>query len=266
MSGLDITIILGNKQRQLPKPFNNRPGYDMKYVMIYLNYYHPIYYGENLEKLFDTEKKYDNLSIVKRDEKLIQWAVRVRIDLQDLLSENKLGMYHRYCLFASYPGGRLVFRADVDIKPKKTFDHAYKRFAEMVEPKDLMQDHWDNYCSRPKTDFGRARIIQRAWRRFQEKEPSNARLAWNSLPNDNTPDDKKFLGLTQHKIKNPQTREQFDQWRTKSIAMYKQCNLNIPLDIYVREYEEYYIPYNWIDSKKSQLQSRFQKRLLEIEA
>ncbi|CAJ0835163.1 7061_t:CDS:2 [Entrophospora sp. SA101] len=31
------------------------------------------------------------------------------------------------------------------------------------------------------------------------------------------------------------------------------------------QYEEYYIPYNWIESKKSQLRSRFQQRLLEIE-
>nr|CAG8534293.1 13732_t:CDS:2 [Entrophospora candida] len=83
MSGLDIdiTIILGNKQRPLPKPFNNRPGYDMKYFVSHINNYHPIYY---VEKIFDIERSYDNLSIVKRDEKLIQWAVRVRINLQDL--------------------------------------------------------------------------------------------------------------------------------------------------------------------------------------
>ena len=67
-------------------------------------------------------------------------------------------------------------------------------------------------------------------------------------------------------MKNPQTRKQFNQWRTKWIEFYKQCNLRIPLDIYVREYEEYNIPHNWIDSKKSQLQIRFQKQLLEIEA
>ena len=67
------------------------------------------------------------------------------------------------------------------------------------------------------------------------------------------------LGLTRRKIRNPQTREQFDQWRTKWITMYKQCNLRIPLDIYVREYEEYYIPVNWIDSKKRQLRTRFRK-------
>ncbi|CAJ0922685.1 2181_t:CDS:2 [Entrophospora sp. SA101] len=64
----------------------------------------------------------------------------------------------------------------------------------------------------------------------------------------------------------PITREQFNQWRTKWITMYEQSNLDIPLDIYVRKYEEYIIPYYWIDSKKEQLRSRFQKRLLEIEA
>ena len=67
-------------------------------------------------------------------------------------------------------------------------------------------------------------------------------------------------------MKNPQTREQFNQWRTKWMEFYKQCNSSIPLDIYVRKYEEYYIPDKWIVSKKSQLQVRFRKRLLEIEA
>ena len=65
-------------------------------------------------------------------------------------------------------------------------------------------------------------------------------------------------------MKNPQTREQFNQWRTKWIEFYKRCNLRVPLDIYVREYEKYYIPHNWIDSKKSQLQIRFQKQFLII--
>ncbi|CAG8686090.1 4520_t:CDS:2, partial [Ambispora gerdemannii] len=48
--------------------------------------------------------------------------------------------------------------------------------------------------------------------------------------------------LTKHKVKNPQTPKQFNQWRTKWMELYKQSNLRIPLDIYIREYEEYYIP------------------------
>ncbi|RHZ61677.1 hypothetical protein Glove_346g89 [Diversispora epigaea] len=46
---------------------------------------------------------------------------------------------------------------------------------------------------KPKSQDGYARIIQNAWRRFRERVPSNAKLAWNSLPNDGTSEDKKFL-------------------------------------------------------------------------
>jgi hypothetical protein len=152
-----------------------------------------------------------------------------------------------------------------DVNPKKSFHFTRKRYFDRLVPSDLMINHWDNECDKLKTNFGKARIIQNAWRQFQEKELSNARLAWNSLQNDSTPDNKKFLGLTQHKVKNPQTQEQFNQWRIKWIAMYKQSNSSIPVDILVRKYEEYYIPYNWIDSKKNQLRARFQKRLLELE-
>ncbi|CAG8816560.1 26520_t:CDS:1, partial [Dentiscutata erythropus] len=67
-----------------------------------------------------------------------------------------------------------------------------------------------NECSKSKTKNGSARIIQSVWRRFKEREPSNARLVWLSLPNDNIPDDKKFLDLTSCKVKNPQTRDQFN--------------------------------------------------------
>ena len=34
MSGFDITIILDKKDRTLPKPINNRPGYDLKYIVL----------------------------------------------------------------------------------------------------------------------------------------------------------------------------------------------------------------------------------------
>lgn len=104
MSSLVIPIIIDKKDRRLPKPFNNRPGYDMKYVMSYcLNY--TGYGSEQYDKLFATERLYDNLSIVRHGENLIQWAVRVRIDLQDLILQQKFSIYHRFCLFASYPGG-----------------------------------------------------------------------------------------------------------------------------------------------------------------
>ncbi|CAG8459045.1 22451_t:CDS:2 [Cetraspora pellucida] len=115
MSGLSISIIIDKKDRILPKSFNNRPGYDMRYV-------------------------------------------------------------------------------------------------EILEPKDLMQEYWDHDCNKPKTRDA----------------------------NNNTLDDMKFLGLTRHEVKNSQTREQFNQWCTEWIELYK----NNPImcsSIINRQYKEYYI-------------------------
>ena len=83
-------------------------------------------------------------TIVRKDENLIQWAVRVRINLQELLIKQKFSVYHNFCLFASYPGGKLedfnyyrpkpfkngtaicfgcwkVIRVNVNVKPRKIF-------------------------------------------------------------------------------------------------------------------------------------------------
>ncbi|CAG8475152.1 6842_t:CDS:2 [Cetraspora pellucida] len=57
---------------------------------------------------------------------------------------------------------------------------------------DLMKDHYDYKCLRPQTGYGYSR-------------------PQTDLPNDGTPDNKKLLSLTKHKVKNSQTREQFDQ-------------------------------------------------------
>ncbi|RHZ71210.1 hypothetical protein Glove_261g91 [Diversispora epigaea] len=151
-----------------------------------------------------------------------------------------------------------------DVHPKKSFHFTKQRYVDRLKSEDLMQEHWDHEYDKPKTDFGKARIIQRTFRRFKERVPSNTRLAWNSLPNDGTPDDEKILGLIPCKVKNPQTQEQFNQWRTKWIELYKN-NPMMRSYIINRQYKEYYIPDNWINSKKSQLRERIRKQLLEIE-
>ncbi|RHZ63523.1 hypothetical protein Glove_329g26 [Diversispora epigaea] len=259
MSGFDVATILDKKDRTLPKPFNIRPGFDMK--------------------------SFDTLSTIKQNETPVQWGIRVRVPLQNLLNAGKFSVYHRYALFGSFGQGKLInfdyrrprihkshmaicfgcwklIKID-DVHPKKSFHFTRQRYVDRLVPSDLMISHWDNECDKPKTDFGKARIIQSAWRRFREKEPSNTRLAWNSLPNDNTPDDKKLLGLIPRKLKNPVTRQQFDLRLVKEIAEYNKYpgRYMIPN----RYYKEYYISYDWIGSKKSQLQERFRKRLLEIE-
>ncbi|CAG8819708.1 31151_t:CDS:2, partial [Gigaspora margarita] len=93
-----------------------------------------------------------------------------------------------------------------------------------------MQEHWDRDCFRPKTDFGYARIIQKFWKSFKEKELSNARLAWNNLANDGTSNDEKFLTLIPHKIKNPVSLNRI------------KMHLNKEYTKYIKKYNRY--PYN----------------------
>ena len=56
---------------------------------------------------------------------------------------------------------------------------------------------------------------------MQERKPSNVWLARNSLPNDNTPDDKNFLTLTAHKVKkNHISLDQIELRYSKEYAEY----------------------------------------------
>jgi len=286
MSGFDIATIIDKKDKTLPKPYINRPGFDMKYAVSYILHYGGTY-ANKLNQIFDNERLFDTLSTIKQNETPVQWAIRVRIPLQDLLNSGKFSIYHRYCLFISYGKGKFVnfnyYRPRIhkshiaicfdcwklikidDVNPKKLFHFTRQRYVDCLEPKDLMREHWDHECNKPKTDFGKARIIQIAYRNYKNRPESLATQAWNAMRNDGTSDDEKFLGLTQHQVKNPQTREQFNQWRTKWIELYKN-NPMMRSSIINRQYKEYYIPDNWIDYKKRQLHIRFQKRLLEIEA
>ncbi|CAJ0831313.1 21265_t:CDS:2 [Entrophospora sp. SA101] len=88
----------------------------------------------------------------------------------------------------------------------------------------------------------------------------------NNRPgNDNTPNDKKFLGLTLHEVKNPQTRNQFNLWIAEKLAMYRHDPAMY--NIYRREYKEYkgyYIPYDWIGDKKYQLNDRLYKHVVDL--
>ena len=67
MSGFDVITILDKKDRTLPKPFNIRPGYDMKYVTTYIGNYFA-FDGKRYDELFDNERLFDTLSIIKQNE------------------------------------------------------------------------------------------------------------------------------------------------------------------------------------------------------
>ena len=286
MSGFDIATIIDKKDKTLPKLYINRPGFDMKYVVSYISHYGGTY-ANKLNQIFDNERLFDTLSTIKQNETPVQWAIRVRIPLQNLLSAGKFSVYHRYCLFMSYGKGKFVnfnyYRPRIhkshmaicfdcwklikidDVNPKKLFHFTRQRYVDCLEPKDLMQEHWDHECNKPKTDFGKARIIQRAWKNYKQRPKSLASRAWNALRNDNTPDEK-FLGMIPYKVKNPASLDRMKLRYTEEFAEYRKKYNRLPFHIEyeIKTFKEYIIPYDWIGSKKKQLRNRFQKQLLEF--
>ena len=53
--------------KTVPKPINLRPGYDMRYINANARNYRCAF---NLKKIIETEKHYDNLSIIRLRETL----------------------------------------------------------------------------------------------------------------------------------------------------------------------------------------------------
>src|ERR1051325_3718120 len=214
------TIILDEQFNKIvPKPINNRPGYDMKYVSAYIVNY---CYGTDLKKIIGIEWEYDTLSVVKPGQSLVAWAVSARIRLQELLANQRFSVYHRYCLFAGFGNGKMV-NSDyhrprinksnmaicfdcwklvkiTDIKPKKTYFSGWRRYGYEVKSEDLMKHHWDTECSKAKTKDGAVRIIQRAYRNYRKRPVSLAKQIWIAVRNDNTPKEKKFLYMPGREI------------------------------------------------------------------
>ena len=141
--------------------------------------------------IFETERRYDTLSVIRPDETPRQWAIRVRVPLQELVSEKKRSVYHIHCLFGRFGNSKLInhdyYRPRIhksniaicldcmklihidNVKPRKLFNFTRKRYIEIIEPDDLMQKHWDHKCDKPKSRDGYAKIIQTAYRRFKER-------------------------------------------------------------------------------------------------
>ncbi|POG74834.1 hypothetical protein GLOIN_2v1770884 [Rhizophagus irregularis DAOM 181602=DAOM 197198] len=57
-----------------------------------------------------------------------------------------------------------------EIKPTKSYHHGWHRFIELIEIKDMMQEHWDQECSDPLSDLRRARVKQQAFNKFKEND------------------------------------------------------------------------------------------------
>ncbi|CAJ0832895.1 11583_t:CDS:2 [Entrophospora sp. SA101] len=89
---------------------------------------------------------------------------------------------------------------------------------------------------------------------------------WNAVKADIIPDEKKFLGVTPCKLKNPVSLDQFKLRYSKEFSEFiKEYNRYPPdIEFRIRTYEEYYIPYDWIGSKKNQLHDRLQNYVIEL--
>ena len=71
MSEFVTNIILDEQfNKVVPKPVNNRPGYDMRYISAYIGSY---CYRTDINKIIEIEKQYDALSVVKPGQSLATW-------------------------------------------------------------------------------------------------------------------------------------------------------------------------------------------------
>ena len=176
-----VKIILDNiYNKAISKPVNLRPGYDMKHVA---NYYNGGL-NERIKEVVEIEKQYDYLSIIRPYETPQQWANRVRVPLQELLSSREYSLYHVYSLFASfgqvesktfYGNGDLyedhfgyrrpsIHKSQMaicfkcwklikiaEVKPRKVYYNGWGRWVYEVKSEDLMKNHWDCSCFKAKT-------------------------------------------------------------------------------------------------------------------
>src|SRR5215208_3028307 len=174
-----IDIILDKDYNKIvPKPINNRPGFDINYLRAYVKNYSS-YYANQFEKILEVEKRYDDLSVIVYHETPQQWAIRVKDALQALITEGHESYYHVFCLFGSsgqgvtktyydnYEGREVAidyYRPNIhnckmaicfdcwklveitDVKPKKKYFSGWQRYGYEVKPENLMKHHWDNSC------------------------------------------------------------------------------------------------------------------------
>ncbi|GBC05315.1 hypothetical protein RclHR1_06170019 [Rhizophagus clarus] len=182
--------------KTVPKPINHRPGYDIEYIRNTYQFPFP----DKFEKMIEVEKIYDNLSIISLYETPQQWAIRVRNTLQVLIAEGYESYYHLFCLFGS--SGQGITKTYYSIYEGRELVIGYHRpnIHNSKMAIYLMKHHWDNECSKAKTEDGSAWLIQRAYRNYRKRSISLAKQVWEVVRNDNTPRKKKFLDMPSREI------------------------------------------------------------------
>ncbi|GBC04946.1 hypothetical protein RclHR1_05970003 [Rhizophagus clarus] len=150
--------------KTVPKPINLRPGYDIEYIRNTYQFPFP----DKFEKMIEVEKIYDNLSIISLYETPQQWAIRRELVIgyhRPNIHNSKMAICFDCWKLAKIP----------DVKPKKTYFTGWRRYGYEIKPEDLMKYHWDNECSKAKTEDGSAQLIQRAYRNYRKRPISLAK-------------------------------------------------------------------------------------------
>ncbi|CAG8582045.1 3977_t:CDS:2, partial [Ambispora gerdemannii] len=124
------------------------------------------------KRFFETERLYDTLSIVLPNEALTAWAIRV----QELISRSKFSVYHKHCLYASFPGGKFE---DYNHYRPKQFKNGTMICLNCVKLVRV------NVNAKPR------KVIQNGC--DIRKGQSSATQVWHTVKDDNTPNDEKYL-------------------------------------------------------------------------
>ncbi|UZO04611.1 uncharacterized protein OCT59_024987 [Rhizophagus irregularis] len=98
--------------------------------------------------------------------------------------------------------------------------------------------------------FNNAKIIQRAWRAFKLKPETWAKRVWNMVRNDNTPDEKKYLGITPRDIRIPDD-QYVDYFGQRILA--RDVPAHHQNEPRLRSLYYHYTPHDWAEKKKYQL-------------
>ncbi|GES87134.1 hypothetical protein GLOIN_2v1770221 [Rhizophagus clarus] len=186
-----IGIIINKYYNKImSKPINLHPGYDIEYTR---NTYQ-FSFSDKFKKMIEVEKIYDNLSIISlSSEQGITKTYYSIYEGRELVIDYHRPNIHNSKIAICFDCWKLAKIPDV--KPKKTYFAGWKRYGYEIKPEDLMKHHWNNECSKAKTEDESVWLIQRTYRNYKKKPISLAKQIWEAIRNNNTPRKKKFLDM-----------------------------------------------------------------------
>ncbi|GBC45514.1 uncharacterized protein OCT59_013437 [Rhizophagus irregularis] len=207
------------------------------------------------------------------------WCSRIRVSFKKLLEYNPkffsknefIHMTEREYKYGKFGPGRRTFHIYCtacdslvficDNTEKCANKHLNECIAKIEERRIAYRKSSECYCRtskeiRKKTAyhiFNNAKIIQRAWRAFKLRPETWAKRVWNMVRNDNTPDEKKYLGITPRDIRIPDD-QYVDYFGQRILA--RDVPAHHQNEPRLRSLYYHYTPHDWAEKKKYQLYVR----------